>query len=334
MINLSRKLIGNFYLYNTLIDNFKKKKLSHSMIFYGPKGVGKSTFSFFLINNIFNFLQKNMKNTNHENLIYNKSHPNVRYIEKEYDNKKNKFKNYINIDQIRILDNFIYQSSLDNFPKFIIIDSADDLNKNSSNAILKILEEPKNNTFFILIVHQLSNLPPTLRSRCIKFYIQKPNFKKFKEIIELEKKEIINDDQILFLYNLTNGSPGITLEIISNNISDAYKAIFDIFNVNEPLSLEVSNLVKLVSNYSNEQFKIFLMILRYILIKMIKINIGVDIDDNSDSNFNNMFQYIPNQIKSFTFLQILEYLNNNENDLFVYNLDKKLFTLNIFTPLN
>lgn len=333
MTLFSKKLIGNFQLYENLIENFKNQNLPQSMIFCGPKGIGKSTFTLYLINNIFNILLKDIENSNHQNLIYNNSHLNVRYIEKFFDPKKNKFKNYINIEQIRTLDNFINQSSLDNLPKFIIIDSADDLNKSSYNALLKNLEEPKSNTFFILISHQLSSLPPTLRSRCVKFYLKKLNFKQFNEIIKFDNK-VDDEDQILFLYNLTNGSPGIAIDIISNKINDTYKKIFDILNINKSLSKEVINLVNLVSNYDNDQFKIFLMILRYILMRMIKMNIDDNMINDSDFNFQNIFQYIPNKIKNDTFIQILEYLNKNENDLFIYNLDKKIFTLNIFTPLN
>ena len=63
------------------------------------------------------------------------------------------------------------------FLKLVLIDNADQLNKNAANALLKILEEPKKNTYFFLISHQLSFLlAPTIRSRCIKFKLKKPSF--------------------------------------------------------------------------------------------------------------------------------------------------------------
>ena len=138
---------------NTLI-------LSNSLIFYGNQGIGKSTFSYKLINTVFSSLNENSDLTNQENLIYNNSHPNLIVIHKELSEKKGVSRNFIIIEQIRKLESYIYQSSFNNMPKFIIIDSADDLNINSANAILKILEEPKENTYFILISHQLSKLLP------------------------------------------------------------------------------------------------------------------------------------------------------------------------------
>ena len=66
----------------------------------------------------------------------------------------------------------------------------------SSNALLKILEEPKKNTSFFLISHQPSRLLPTIRSRCIKFKFKKPTFDKFKKILLLNDENLIDDNKI------------------------------------------------------------------------------------------------------------------------------------------
>ena len=60
----------------------------------------------------------------------------------------------INIDQIRDLIKNINKSSFNDKPNFILIDNTEYLNKNSINALLKDLEEPNKNTFFILINNQ------------------------------------------------------------------------------------------------------------------------------------------------------------------------------------
>ena len=328
---LSRQLIGNNQLLIKLNDSFKKQTLSNSIIFTGTKGIGKTTLAFFFINNVFNYLI-NDKISRHTNLIYNNSHPNVKYLQKEFDEKNNKFKTFINIQQIRNLENFLYQSSFNNLPKFILIDSADDLNNNAANSLLKALEEPKKNTYFILIAHQLSSLLPTLRSRCIKFYIDKPDLKQFTQILNL--LDVFNDlDEVDFLYNLTNGSPGIALEIITKNIKELYLLIIEILTINEPLSSEVIKLADSVQNYSNEQFKIFLFLIRFILMTIIKINFGFNFKNSFYSIFHETIEKKAIKIENTSSLQILEYLNNNENDLFVYNLDKKIFSLNIFSSL-
>ena len=333
MNNISRQFVGNDKLFKNLIDSFKNKTLSNSLIFTGPKGVGKTTLAFFFIKNIFKDLSNNDKINHHINLIYNNVHPNVKYLQKDFDEKNDKFKTSINIEQIRNLENFLYQSSFDNLPKFILIDSADDLNHNSANALLKSLEEPKPNTYFILISHQLSNLLPTIRSRCVKFYFKKPNLNEFTQILNY-KDQIKDINEINFLYYLSNASPGIALEIISENIKELYASIIKILKINDPLSSEVINLANSLNNYSNENFKIFLLLIRFILITIIKINIGFKFNNDFYTIFCDFTNKNDIKIENSTSLKILEYLNNNENDLFVYNLDKKIFSLNIFASLN
>ncbi len=61
---------------------------------------------------------------------------------------------------------FLHQSAADGGRRVVIIDTADDMNPTVSNSILKVLEEPPKNTFFLLVSHQPSRLLPTIRSRC------------------------------------------------------------------------------------------------------------------------------------------------------------------------
>jgi len=333
MLKMSHQFIGNEQLIEKLDTSYKKKTLSNSLIFSGPKGIGKKTLAFFFIKNIFYFLSNKNLINHHINLIYNNTHPNIKYLRKDFDKKTNKIKTSISIEQIRNLENFFYQSSLYNLPKFILIDSADDLNKNSANALLKILEEPKDNTFFILITHQLSNLLPTLRSRCVKFYIKKPNFNQFNQILNFKDK-INNQDDVLFLYNLCNGSPGAALKFISENFNQLFLLIIKILDINKPISKEVIQLTNLVINYSNDQYKTFLLLIRFILMTIIKINIGINLKKEYYSKFYESIENIATKHENSNILKILEFLNNNENDLFLYNLDKKVFSLNIFTSLN
>ena len=331
MITLSKELIGNKTLIKKLTDNFKKNKLSNSIIFFGSKGLGKSTLAFNFINEIFKDFELNNQHNSQPNLIYNNTHPNLKYINKQYDEKTNKLKKNITINQIRNLESFFHQSSFNNLPKFIIIDSIDDLNINSSNALLKTLEEPKNNTYIILISHQLSNVLPTIRSRCIKFQINTPNINEFEQILNIQN-DSIKYDNINFLYKISNGSPGLAIQINSDKTNYLINIIINILNEQKALSEDIIELSNSVKNFTDDEFKIFLIIIKYILINFIKINLGVDLSNNTFLDDNN-FNFSKINLDNLTSMHILEYLNKNENDIYNYNLDKKLFCLNIFTFL-
>ena len=92
-------------------------------------------------------------------------------------------------------------------------------------------------------------------------------------------------------------------------------------------------LINITSNYDNDQFKIFIMLIKFILINSIKVNIGFNLNSIFISNITNILKNISEFIDNNTAHNILEYVNSNESDLYTYNLDKKVFTFNILSPL-
>ena len=333
MTSISKNFLGNEKLVSKFFFSFSNKKMPNSMILSGLKGIGKTTLAFYLINILYESISKeNVKKMN-KNLIYNFSHPNIRYVTKEFDEKNKKYRKYILIDQIRNLENFLYQSSFDNLPKFVIIDSADDLNNNSSNALLKILEEPKNNTYFFLIAHQLFNLLPTIRSRCIKFNVEKPNQETFKNIL-IKNEAYQEGDDFDFLYSFSCGSPGFAIDINSLHLDELFKKIMIILTTNEIFTTDIIELSNFVEKFTNDEFRLFLVLLKHILTSIAKISLGIYYNDNSSLNINYYLKHSDTVLKYHVLIKILEYINNNEKDLFIFNLDKKIFCLNIFSPLN
>tara|TARA_Y100000590_G_scaffold238614_1_gene268423 strand:+ start:3820 stop:4827 length:1008 start_codon:yes stop_codon:yes gene_type:complete len=331
MYEINKNLIGHEDNLSILTNQISSQKLSNSLILYGNKGIGKNTFVYFFINKYLNILFKN-KNLNTSNLIYNNSHPNIRIINKEYDEKTKKMKQNITIEQIRSISNFVYKSSINNLPKFVIIDSADDLNKHSSNALLKVLEEPTNNTFIFLIAHQISILLPTIRSRCIKIRFNNPSIDEFKKIL-LNINSTLSNEEIEFLFDISNGSPGLAIEYYSKNINNTFESLLNIFKEKKPLSSNILELSNNVGSFDNDEFKIFISLIKFILINTIKINLGVNINNFFKSNLTNSLLKLSKNINNIAAREILDYLSLNENDLYRLNLDKKLFSLNIFSPL-
>ena len=76
-----------------------------------------------------------------------------------------------------------------------------------------------------MISHQLSSLLPTIRSRCLKIKCQNHNIENFKIILQ-NKFFDIDDEHINFLYDLSNGSPGVAIEFNDEEIFSAFKDHF------------------------------------------------------------------------------------------------------------
>ncbi|MDA9960659.1 AAA family ATPase [Candidatus Pelagibacter sp.] len=208
-------LLGHKKEFMSLVNLYSNNNFPNKILFSGEKGIGKSTLAYHLVNYILSLHEDNPYNLekleiNIDNksfkLTQNKSNPNFTLIDVTEDKK------YINIEQIRNLILSLNKSSFNTKPRFILIDNIELLNTNSVNALLKIVEEPNDNIFFILINNNKKVLS-TLKSRCLNFKFFLPHHQSI-EIINT----IINDDLNNFINKefITNYStPGNLLDIIN-----------------------------------------------------------------------------------------------------------------------
>lgn len=207
-------LLSHVNHFNELTNLYLKGKLPNKILLSGEKGIGKCTMAYHLVNFIlsldedFKYNLKELK-INPENrsykLILNKTNPNFVLID-VLDDKKN-----ININQIRNMILNLNKSSFNSKPRIVLIDNVELLNTNSVNALLKILEEPTDNTNFILINNN-KNLLPTLRSRCLNFKITFTNNQSINVVNKILKEDIndIINNEIISYYS----TPGYLLKII------------------------------------------------------------------------------------------------------------------------
>jgi len=81
----------------------------------------------------------------------------------------------IRVDEVRSLINLVTNVSHMGGAKVVVIAPAEALQSNASNALLKMLEEPNENTYFILVSNEPRRLFPTIRSRCFKLAVSPPS---------------------------------------------------------------------------------------------------------------------------------------------------------------
>ena len=226
------KLYGMDYFFNEIIDLHNKKKMPSKILLSGKKGIGKSTLAYHIVNYIFSENEEfkyDLKNLSINSvnksfkLLQKNSHPNFHLIDLMND-KKN-----IDISQIREMISYTNKSTFNNMPRFILIDNIENLNKNSVNALLKVIEEPNENVFFILINNIEKYILPTLKSRCITFNI---NFT-FKQSIFITNQILNKNILDLINYDLVNcyNTPGELINLIN-------------FSVDKKIDLKNYNLIK------------------------------------------------------------------------------------------
>ena len=215
----STQLFGLENYFNDLAKLKEKNKFPKVLLLSGEKGSGKFTLSFHLINFFFSnndndkYDLKNLK-INTSSSFYKKILLNVNenfsYIGKN--NNKN-----VSIEEVREIKKKFSTSSLNNLPKFTIIDDVELLNLNAANALLKLVEEPSDLNYLILINNKRCKMIDTLKSRSIEFKIFINRHKKEKTLKSLiDKFDIQIPDYSNFILK---NSPGQILRI-SECLSD------------------------------------------------------------------------------------------------------------------
>ena len=233
------KLYGydNLFLeFDNLLNN---NLLPNKILLSGANGIGKYTFAVHFINYVlskneddsysFKSKQININNKSFK-LMNNSTHPNFSLINLKI-NKKN-----IEIDQIRNIINYSQKSSFNQNKRFILIDNIELLTKNASNSLLKLLEEPPENLYFILIHDNSYRILETIKSRSINFKINFTN----KSIIQITKKIIGEEDfstinnTYLKMYN------SIGDLVFLNNFAKKYEINIKSYTIKELLNYIIS----------------------------------------------------------------------------------------------
>ncbi|MBU0963654.1 DNA polymerase III subunit delta' [Patescibacteria group bacterium] len=159
-------ILGHQQIKYYLQLNIEDKAFSHAYLFYGPNDTGKFSMAYHFTAALLCESKNSKKpcnNCNSCDQIKKNIHPDVTIVQVQ--EKKQK----ISINQIRELQHKLSMRSFLTDYKVAIINNAELMTEESSNALLKTLEEPTNNTIFILISEHKDLLPATIQSRCQLF---------------------------------------------------------------------------------------------------------------------------------------------------------------------
>ncbi len=200
------EVIGQEHVISVLKNDIKNKTHSHSYIFSGTRGVGKTTIA--------RILAKELKVTDKD------LH--------EIDAASN-----TGVDDIREIKESAYALPFESPYKVYLLDEAHMLSKSAFNALLKILEEPPSHVIFMLATTEPEKIPQTIMSRCQHFSLKEPSISQIKEyiqdIVKKEGKEIDSyavstiatmaegsfRDSLSLLQRVINLSDKLTSELVS-----------------------------------------------------------------------------------------------------------------------
>ncbi|MAJ08245.1 hypothetical protein [Ponticaulis sp.] len=204
---MMEKLLGHDIPVSAFLERFNSGRFPHAWLFEGPVGVGKAHAAHLLASVVLGANYQRVDGTltvNDNDEIAHKiatgAHPDFRQVQRAPDNN-GKLPQAISVDVIRDMNGFFELRAAQGGYRVAIVDSVDELNANSANALLKTLEEPPEKCLLMLIHHGSASLLPTIRSRCVKL-----NFSRLRDadLRACLDGEDINEE----LLTLCEGSPG------------------------------------------------------------------------------------------------------------------------------
>lgn len=244
-------LLGQNEAENVILQAWKSQTLHHSWILSGEKGVGKATLAYRIARFLF-CADENHKdkytslNISPDNPIFQQvakgSYPDLMVLERDYtETDKRKIVNairkgeilendelsalkrsaFIRVDDVRKVNDFLKKTSFNNGWRIVIVDSADDMNKNAANALLKILEEPPAKTVLLLISHNIGRLLPTIRSRCAKLPLKVLSNGEVGSLLRRYRANL-NETMIARLAEISGGSIGRAILYADENAVNIY----------------------------------------------------------------------------------------------------------------
>ncbi len=153
--------IGNKNIKESLLGALASGRLSHGLLLCGEKGLGVNEFAYLLAADIVG--SKDVQ------AIKDGKNPLVQSVRGEGAS------GMIRVDKIRHLNEEVSYSSISGEKRVVIIHNCENFNANSANALLKNLEEPKNDTTYILTTNNPRAILATIRSRCGVYTLTAPS---------------------------------------------------------------------------------------------------------------------------------------------------------------
>ncbi len=177
-------LIGHKAAEAALLEAYRSGRMHHGWILAGERGIGKATLAFRLAQFLFAHPDPTAPEVvEARDLFVPAEHPaahrmaagahgNLLHLQRDWNDRDKRYRTDLSVDSVRKITPFLGTTAGEGGWRVVIVDTADDMNRNAANAILKNLEEPPRKTLFVLVTERLGSLLPTILSRCRTLHLE------------------------------------------------------------------------------------------------------------------------------------------------------------------
>ncbi|HEY5210462.1 MAG TPA: DNA polymerase III subunit delta' [Stellaceae bacterium] len=219
-------LVGQGRAEAALLAAWRTGRLPHAWLLTGPRGIGKATLAFrftrFLLAQdgagpaLFGGPQPTGLAVDPASPAFRRvasgGHADVLLIERAYDEKRKRRRSEIVIDDVRQIGEFLHLTPAEGGWRIVIVDGADEMNRNAANALLKVLEEPSRRSLLLLTSASPGRLLPTIRSRCRHLALTLLSEGQIADLLK-QYRPTLTPDEVSGLAGLAGGSIGRALDL-------------------------------------------------------------------------------------------------------------------------
>ena len=343
-----------------LAEGFASGKLAHAWMLTGPKGIGKATLAYRFARHVLAsgiggnnvdtgpslFGADDLPNDSEVSPLYLTpdtpifqrvaagGHADLMSVERGL-NSTGKLRSDIVVGDVRGINRFLNLTAGEGGWRVVIVDSADEMNINAANALLKVLEEPPSRALLVLVCHNPGRMLPTIRSRCRKLRLADLDESIVTELLGRYLPDLDKETRSE-LAALSEGSIGRALELAQADGAELQRQIMT-FMAQMP-SLNIPDLQDFGATMSKAdaipRFETMADLLRRCLARLVRHASGADILGPVNAEEQALYARLAAAGGLDRWLQVWDKSDDLLRRTNRINLDRKQVILNIFLNIS
>lgn len=245
---LTSDLVGHAASERLLVDLWDSGRMPHAIMLSGRPGIGKATLGYRLARHVLAAGPTGDGGQGGGGLfgdepaslylppdspvfrrVASGGHVDMMVLERPWDDKRDRRKGVIPMELAQKVVSFLRLTSGEGGWRIVLVDAVDDLNVNSANGLLKVLEEPPPRVLLILLVNAPGRVLPTIRSRCRMIALSPLTNDQARQVVEARRPQAAPEERALAVA-LATGSPGQALALLDQGAAAVYGAFIELLN--------------------------------------------------------------------------------------------------------
>ncbi len=219
-------------------------RLPHAILLSGRRGIGKATLAFRLARfllaksagssaDMFGDAEESGLAIDPESGVFHRvasgGHADLLTVERAYDPRRRRLRSEIVVEDTRAIAGFFRLTAAEEGWRIVIVDGAEEMNRNAANALLKILEEPPRRALLLLVSHSPGRLLPTIRSRCRRLPLPALAPPVVMRLLRQYRPELAKPEAEA-IAELAEGSIGRAIELADAGGLALYRSLLDLLS--------------------------------------------------------------------------------------------------------